>query len=68
MGDVYEAARDKKRVLFLCDNAGEIGFDSLLIEQLKAMGADVTLVVKEEPFFEDATFRDAASFGLDDRY
>ena len=67
MGDVYKAARDKKRVLFLCDNAGEIGFDSLLIEQLKAMGADVTLVVKEEPFFEDATFRDAASFGLDDR-
>ena len=67
MGDVYEAARDKKRVLFLFDNAGEIGFDTLLIEQLKAMGAAVTLVVKEEPFFEDATLRDAAFFGLDDR-
>ena len=65
MGDVYEAASDKKHVLFLCDNAGEIGFDSLLIEQLKAMGADVTLVVKEEPFFEDAAFRDAAYFCLD---
>lgn len=65
MGDVYEAARNKRRVLFLCDNAGEIGFDSLLIEQLKAMGATVTLVLKEEPFFEDATIQDAAYFGLD---
>ena len=65
MGDVYEAARNKKRVLFLFDNAGEIGFDSLLIEQLKAMGSTVTLVVKEDPFFEDATLRDAVYFDLD---
>ena len=65
MGDVYEAARDKRRVLFLFDNAGEIGFDSLLIEQLKAMGSAVTLVLKDEPFFEDATLRDAIHFGLD---
>ncbi len=65
MGDVYEAARNKKRVLFLCDNAGEIGFDSLLIEQLKAMGAAVTLVLKEAPFFEDAAIQDAVYFGLD---
>lgn len=64
-GDVYEAARNKRRVLFLFDNAGEIGFDSLLIEQLKVMGASVTLVLKEAPFFEDATFQDAAYFGLE---
>ena len=64
-GDVYEAARDKRQVLFLFDNAGEIGFDSLLIEQLKAMGPAVTLVLKEAPFFEDATIRDAVYFGLD---
>ena len=60
-----EAARDKGRILFLFDNAGEIGFDSLLIEQLKAMGSGIMLVVKEEPFFEDATLRDAIYFGLD---
>jgi uncharacterized protein with ATP-grasp and redox domains len=65
MGDVYETARNKRRVLFLFDNAGEIGFDSLLIEQFKAMGAAVTLVLKKEPFFEDATLRDAVYFGLD---
>jgi len=39
MGDVYGAVRDKGRFLFLFDNAGEIGFDSFLIEQLKAMGS-----------------------------
>ncbi len=65
IGGVYGAARGRKRVLFLTDNAGEIGFDSLLIEELKAMGSQITLVVKEEPFFEDATMGDAVDFGLD---
>lgn len=65
VGDVYGAARDSTHVLFLTDNAGEIGFDSLLIEELKAMGSRVTLVVKEDPFFEDATKIDAFYFGLD---
>ncbi len=64
VGDVYGAARDATRILFLPDNAGEIGFDSLLIEELKAMGSKVALVVKEDPFFEDATIRDVAHFGL----
>ncbi len=64
-GNVYEAAREKRNILYLLDNAGEIGFDVPLIEQLKAMGAAVTLVVKEAPFFEDATLQDAAYFGLD---
>ena len=65
IGDVYGAAQRAVHVLFLCDNAGEIGFDSLLIEELKTMGSKVTLVVKEDPFFEDATIRDARYFGLD---
>lgn len=64
IGDVYGAASDAAHVLFLTDNAGEIGFDSLLIEELKAMGLRVTLVVKEDPFFEDATIRDVSHFGL----
>ncbi|UCH08583.1 MAG: DUF89 family protein [Deltaproteobacteria bacterium] len=65
IGDIYGAASDAAHVLFLSDNAGEIGFDSLLIGELKAMGLRVTLVVKEDPFFEDATKRDASHFGLD---
>ena len=55
IGDVFGAVERANHVLFLVDNAGEIGFDSLLIEELKAMGLSVTLIVKEAPFFEDAT-------------
>jgi uncharacterized protein with ATP-grasp and redox domains len=65
IGDVYGAVQRADHVLFLTDNAGEIGFDSLLIEELKTMGLRVTLVVKEDPFFEDATIGDARYFGLD---
>ncbi|UCH00466.1 MAG: DUF89 family protein [Deltaproteobacteria bacterium] len=65
IGDVYGAAKKADHVYFLADNAGEIGFDSLLIEELKAMGVKVTIVVKEDPFLEDATIKDACYFGID---
>ena len=65
MGDVYGAAVNASQILYLADNAGEIGFDSLLIEALKAMGSRVTLVVKEDFLFEDVTISDAAYFRLD---
>lgn len=65
MGDVFKAAQGAMHVLYITDNAGEIGFDSLLIAKLKEIGLKVTLMVKEEPFFEDATLKDASFFGLD---
>ena len=65
MGDIFEAVKKAKRVLYITDNAGEIGFDSLLISKLKEMGSRITLLVKEDPFFEDATTRDASFFHLD---
>lgn len=65
VGDVYGAVQGKSRVFYLADNAGEIGFDSLLIAELVGMGASVTLVVKEAPFFENATRDDALYFALD---
>lgn len=64
-GDTYGAVKAASRVLYVTDNAGEIGFDSLVLTQLKAMGKHVTLVVKEKTFFEDATKSDAFFFGLD---
>lgn len=64
-GDIYEATVNAGRVLYLTDNAGEIGFDSLLIGMLKEMGKGVTVVVKEPAYFEDATMDDAAFYGLD---
>jgi len=65
VGDPSEAVSKAHRVLYVADNAGEIGFDSLLISLLKESGLTVTLIVKEEPFFDDATITDASYFGLD---
>jgi uncharacterized protein with ATP-grasp and redox domains len=65
VGDVSEALSRAHHVLYVADNAGEIGFDSLLISLLKESGLKVSLIVKEEPFFDDATMKDASHFGLD---
>ena len=65
MGDIFEAVKEAKQVLYVTDNAGEIGFDSLLIARLKEMGPKITLLVRENPFFEDATTEDASFFHLD---
>jgi damage-control phosphatase, subfamily I len=65
IGDIFEAVKKAKQVLYVTDNAGEIGFDSLLISRLKEMGSKITLLVRENPFFEDATTEDASFFRLD---
>jgi damage-control phosphatase, subfamily I len=65
VGDVYDTVRKARHVLYIVDNAGEIGFDSIAIDLIKRMGPKVTLVVKEKTFFEDATLEDARFFGLD---
>ncbi|MDF1554540.1 MAG: ARMT1-like domain-containing protein [Deferrisomatales bacterium] len=63
-GDVA-AGLGARRVVYALDNAGEVGFDSLVIRLLKEAGAHVTLVVKEPEFFEDATLADAHFFSLE---
>jgi hypothetical protein len=51
-----------KDILYLADNAGEIVFDRILIEQL---GPDrITLAVKAAPVINDATMEDARECGL----
>lgn len=62
---VFEVSKRAQNVLYITDNAGEIGFDSLLISLLKGIGLKITLVVKKAPFFEDATLEDATFFRLD---
>ncbi len=51
-----------EEILYLCDNAGEIVFDRLLIEQLPY--EKVTVVVKGKPVINDATMEDAEVAGL----
>ncbi len=65
MGDIYEAVRGAAQILYAADNAGEIGFDSLLIAQLKEIGLKVNLIVRGPHLFEDAAMEDASFFGLD---
>lgn len=65
IGDIYEAVRGSRKILYITDNAGEIGFDSLVIDIIKRLGPSVTLVVKERTYFEDATREDAQFFDLD---
>lgn len=54
-----------QRIIYIADNAGEIGFDGLLIEKLKEMGKEVDLFVKSPPFFDDASKEDAMEFGIE---
>ncbi len=56
------AVNDAKDILYLADNAGEIIFDRLLIEQLPI--EKVTVVVKGKPIINDATMEDAVLAGL----
>jgi uncharacterized protein with ATP-grasp and redox domains len=61
----YELAKKAQTVLFLSDNAGEIVFDTLLVEQLKNMGLKVIYVVKGGPVINDATMEDAEISNMD---
>jgi hypothetical protein len=62
--NIYELARKAHTVLYLTDNAGEIVFDTLLVEQLKSMGLTVTVAVKGRPIINDATLEDAEVSGM----
>lgn len=64
-GDVYETVRHAGRVFYVTDNAGEVGFDMFVLKAIKARGSHVTLVVKGDIFFEDATVGDARYFNLE---
>lgn len=59
----HSAVAAADRVLYLADNAGEIVFDRLLIEQLPVKR--VTVAVRGAPVINDATRADALAAGLD---
>ena len=56
------AVDEAEEILYLADNAGEIIFDRLLIEQMPI--EKVTVVVKGSPVINDATMEDALHAGL----
>jgi uncharacterized protein with ATP-grasp and redox domains len=61
---IYEIAKKADTILYLADNAGEIVFDTLPVEQLKNMGAKVIVAVKGGPIINDATLEDAEPSGM----
>ncbi len=61
---IMELVRNSK-VAYLTDNCGEIVFDALLIEQLKKLGASITLIVRGEPILTDATMEDVKELEMD---
>ncbi len=62
---IFNKAKKAKQVLYLTDNAGEIAFDTLLVQELKNLGAHVTVAVKDGPILNDATLEDAQIVGMD---
>jgi uncharacterized protein with ATP-grasp and redox domains len=46
-----------EKIVYIGDNAGEIVFDRILLEELK--GKEITFVVKGGPIINDATVEDA---------
>ena len=58
-----QAITKAQSVLYLTDNAGEIAFDRLLVEQISSK--HVTVVVRGAPVINDAALIDAQAVGLD---
>ena len=59
-----KAVSDAKDILYLADNAGEIVFDRLLIENMPR--EKITLAVKASPIINDACLADAQATGVAD--
>ncbi|WP_105617079.1 damage-control phosphatase ARMT1 family protein [Vallitalea okinawensis] len=60
--DLLESAKKANKILYLGDNAGEIVFDQLLINELPK--EKITYVVKGAPIVNDATMEDAIEVGM----
>jgi len=59
---LFEALGKAAKVLYLCDNAGEIFMDKLFIETIGHK--NITAVVRGSPVINDATLADARQAGL----
>ena len=60
-----EALNKVDTIIYLADNAGEVVFDRLLIEELvKELGKEVIYVVKGKPIINDALIEDAIFCGV----
>lgn len=64
--ELFRAALERARhVLLVADNAGEIVFDRLLVEELQRRGLRATVAVRGGPAINDALLEDAHQAGFD---
>ena len=61
------ALKKARNILYLADNAGEVVFDRVLIEEIKKEYPDkeIYYAVKARPVINDAIFEDAKACGID---
>lgn len=61
------ALKKSGSILYLADNAGEVVFDRVLIEEIKRIHPkkEIYYAVKEKPIINDALFEDAKVCGID---
>ena len=64
IAQMYDIAKRAKNILYLTDNAGEIAFDTLVVRELKNLGAHVSVAVKGKPILNDATVQDAETVSM----
>jgi len=65
MEEFKKRIKKSKKVVYLCDNCGEIVFDRLFGETLRdTLGIDIVFVVRSVPVLNDATMEDAFYIGL----
>lgn len=62
--EAKQFVKESRQVLYLCDNAGEIAFDKLLVSAIRSLGPEVTVVVRGGPIINDATLEDAHEVGM----
>ncbi|MDD5618475.1 MAG: ARMT1-like domain-containing protein [Candidatus Omnitrophica bacterium] len=62
-----QALKNARSVLYLADNAGEVVFDRVLVEEIRKNypGQNIYYAVKEKPVINDALFEDAKTCRID---
>ncbi len=64
--ELKERLERAETVLYIGDNAGEVVFDRVLVEELVDMGKRVFFAVRSKPIINDATKEDAEEAGIDE--
>lgn len=69
-GDFKEALDEADRILYLADNAGEVVFDKILIEEIRKLdspqGRQIFYVVRDKPVINDALVEDARACSIEE--